>query len=314
MSDPRNAPVAAGAPGADGPAGRGRSLPSALLRTARPKQWVKNVLVAVAPATAGVLHHRDVVLDVAGAFVAFCLCSSAIYFFNDWRDAEADRAHPVKRHRPIAAGDLGSGAALAVGVLLLAGGLALGAALTPRAGLALAGYSVLMLCYSVWLKHMAIVDVAVVAGGFVIRAVTGGFAVEVPLSDWFLIVASFGALFMVTGKRQAETMSLGEGSSAHRATLTAYSPMFLQHLLSVSASVTLIGYCLWAFLTQESDGGGPWLALSIIPFVLALLRYAMLATQGRGGEPEEVVLGDRPLQGLGLTWLALLAAGVYAAG
>jgi decaprenyl-phosphate phosphoribosyltransferase len=160
---------------------------------------------------------------------------------------------------------------------------------------------------------MAIVDLAAVASGFVLRAISGGIAAHVAISDWFLIVASFGSLFMVAGKRHAEHLDLREGRSAHRATLEEYSLGFLSYVRAVSSGVTIAAYCLWAFEKAKLAGDPVLFQLSIIPFVMAILRYALLLDAGRGGAPEEIVIGDRALQVLGLVWVALFAAGVYAA-
>ena len=151
------------------------------------------------------------------------------------------------------------------------------------------------------------------ASGFVLRAISGGIAAHVAISDWFLIVASFGSLFMVAGKRHAEHVDLREGRGAHRATLEEYSLGFLSYVRSVSSGVAIAAYCLWAFEKAKLAGDPVLFQLSIIPFVMAILRYALLLDAGRGGAPEEIVIGDRTLQVLGLVWVALFAAGVYAA-
>jgi decaprenyl-phosphate phosphoribosyltransferase len=177
----------------------------------------------------------------------------------------------------------------------------------------LALYAVITLSYSLWLKEIAVVDLAAVASGFVLRAISGGVAADVPISDWFLIVASFGSLFMVAGKRHAEHLDLREGRGSHRATLEEYSLGFLGYVRSVSSGIAITAYCLWAFEKADLADVPVLFQLSIIPFVLAILRYALLLDAGRGGAPEEVVLGDRHLQVLGLVWVGLFAAGVYAA-
>src|SRR5680860_526583 len=181
------------------------STVGALVRTARPKQWLKNVLVLAAPAAAGVLTEGDVWPRVVVAFVAFCLAASGTYFFNDAMDADADRNHPTKRHRPVAAGHLGTGAAKAVGLVLLVAALAISAPIEGgRLLLVIAIYVALTVAYSSWLKREPVIDLAAVAAGFVLRAVAGGVAAGVPLSNWFLIVAGAGSLFIVAGKRHAE--------------------------------------------------------------------------------------------------------------
>lgn len=292
----------------------GDALPTAraLLRTARPRQWVKNLLVFAAPGAAGVLTEGDVLVRALVAFVAFCLAASGTYFVNDTLDLAADRLHPTKRHRPVAAGSIGVGTARAVGAALLVTSLVV--ALPVNGGklaLAVGAYIALTVCYSLWLKREPVVDLAAVAAGFVVRAIAGGAATGVALSDWFLIVASFGSLFVVTGKRHAETIDLTDGGASHRSVLAHYPPAFLHLVRAVALGVTITAYCLWAFERADVTGTDGWYQASIVPFVLALLRYALLVEHGRGGAPEEIVLGDRHLQVLGLAWVAIFATGVH---
>ena len=284
----------------------------ALIRTARPKQWAKNVLVLAAPAAAGVLTEGDVIVRVAVAFVAFCLAASGTYFFNDAMDADADRAHPTKRHRPVAAGDLGVGRAKLIGALLLLG--AVGISLPVRGGrlaLVMVVYVALTVAYSAWLKREPVIDLAAVAAGFVIRAVAGGVAAGVPLSNWFLIVAGAGSLFIVAGKRHAEVHDLGVDSSSHRSVLAAYSPTFLTFVRGIAAAVAITAYCIWAFERGAEGDTDLWYQLSVIPFVVAILRYALLVEHGHGGAPEDLVLGDRVLLALGVIWAVVFAVGVH---
>jgi decaprenyl-phosphate phosphoribosyltransferase len=174
-----------------------------------------------------------------------------------------------------------------------------------------AGYVALTLTYSAWLKHEPVVDLGAVAAGFVIRAIAGGVATGVDISDWFLIVAGGASLFMVTGKRYAEQIELGDASGAHRATLTAYSRGYLSYVRAVASSVTIMAYCLWAFESAAKTGTQTWFEISIVPFVLAILRYAHVIEQGRGGAPEDIILSDRVIQVLGLLWAVTFAIGVY---
>lgn len=295
-----------------GPAARAGRL-RALLRAARPRQWVKNLLLFAAPAAAGALADPVTFARVAAAAGIFCLAASGVYYVNDALDAEADRLHPVKRHRPIAAGLIGVRAGLAIGVALLAGAVLLGALLGPWPfAVSVIAYVGLTAGYSLVAKHVAILDIVVVAAGFVVRAVAGGLAADVPLTEWFLLVTTFGALFVVTGKRHAEVAVMGEDRRLHRATLDAYTPELTQHLLTISSAVTLVMYCLWAFQTQARGGmDAPWPALSVVPLIVVLFRYALLVHAGRGGEPEELVLHDRQLQIGGAVWVALLLLGIY---
>jgi len=268
--------------------------------------------VFAAPCAAGVIDHWTPLLETLGAFVAFCLAASGTYYLNDAADVEADRHHPTKRFRPVAAGEISLGAARAVGLVAIAASLALALAVNWHLAVVVASYVILTTSYSLWLKHIAVVDVVAVAAGFVLRAVAGGAAVDVPISNWFFIVASFGSLFMVVGKRRAEVGELGEEAVNSRPSLGSYSPAFLAELQTVSIGVVLIGYCLWAFEKADATGSGvPWFQLSILPFAMAILRYALLVDSGHGGAPEDVVLSDRTILVLGAVWLALFGAGVY---
>jgi decaprenyl-phosphate phosphoribosyltransferase len=289
-----------------------RPLGRALLVEARPRQWIKNLLVFAAPGAAGVVDQGTPFLQSLGAFACFCLAASGTYYLNDAADLEADRLHPRKRFRPIAAGEIPLGLARSLGVAGILLSVAAATAIDWHLGIVVGCYVALTTTYSLWLKHIAVVDVVGVAAGFVLRSIAGGAAVDVPISNWFFIVASFGSLFMVVGKRRAEAGEMGEGAAEVRATLGAYSHEYLVQLQTVCTGVVLVGYCLWAFeKAAEADFSVPWFQLSIVPFALAIFRYALLIDTGKGGAPEEVVLGDRTLQVMGLAWAVLFAAGVY---
>ena len=291
-----------------------RSLHHALLVEARPKQWAKNLLVFAAPAAAGVLGEDGVLLHTVGAFACFCLAASGTYYLNDAADVEADRRHPKKRLRPIAAGEIPLGLARVLGAAGIVGSVALALAVNWHLAVVIAAYVALTTTYSLWMKHVPVLDVVGVAAGFVLRAIAGAAAIDVPVSNWFFIVACFGSLLMVVGKRRAETEELGEGAAEFRPTLGAYPAEYLAQLQTVSTSVVLVGYCLWAFeKAAESGASVPWFQLSIVPFAVAILRYVLLLDTGHGGAPEDVVLDDRPLQVAGVVWVALFVVGVYAA-
>ncbi|MFF8030406.1 MULTISPECIES: decaprenyl-phosphate phosphoribosyltransferase [unclassified Streptomyces] len=302
----------AGRPGPAGPLPRGGLL-LGLLRTARPKQWVKNVLVIAAPAAAGELFSVPTLTRLALVFVLFTACAAAVYLVNDARDAEADRAHPVKCRRPVAAGQVPVPVAYAAGAAL--GVLAPVAAVRlcpPEAAALLIAYLGMQLAYCVSLKHVLVVDLLVVTTGFVMRAVIGGLALGIPLSRWFLITTGFGALFMVSAKRYSEAVQTAGSAGATRTLLTEYSTGYLRFVWQLAAGVAVLGYCLWAL----EEGGVPhtsvlpWRQLSVVAFVLAVLRYAVFADRGTAGEPEDVVLGDRALAVIGLVWAAMYAAAV----
>ena len=289
----------------------------AALRTARPRQWLKNVLVLAAPGAAGVLFHGHALYRTMGAFALFCLASAGTYFINDALDVEQDRLHPTKRLRPVAAGQIPVSSAAIAGAAMMASALGLSALLGVKFLLAMIAYLIVPgVGYSLWLKHEPVFDIAAVASGFIIRAIAGGLAASVPLSDWFLIVASFGSLFIVVGKRYAEQLGLGDEAADHRATLGTYTVAYLRYVGAVSSAVAIAGYCLWAFEKASPNGhvvtGAIWFQLSVAPFVLAILRYALVLESGAGGAPEDVVLGDRPIQVLAVLWVLSFALGVYA--
>jgi decaprenyl-phosphate phosphoribosyltransferase len=290
-----------------------RSLGTSLIATARPKQWVKNVLVFAAPAAAGVLSEGDAILDTVVAFVAFCLAASGTYFLNDAFDVEADRLHARKRFRPVAAGDVPVRTAQISGIVLIVVGIGVGFLTGWKLPLVITTYIVFTTTYSAWLKHVAVVDLGMVAAGFVLRLIAGAVAVDVPISVWFFIVGSFGSLFMVAGKRHAEHLDLGVERAGHRPTLSEYSLEYLGYVRSVASGVAMVGYCLWAFEKSSGVAGVPWYELSIVPFVLAILRYALLVERGEGGAPEEIVLRDRPLEVMGVLWAVTVGIGLYVA-
>jgi decaprenyl-phosphate phosphoribosyltransferase len=288
------------------------SLARGLVKLARPKQWAKNVLVFAAPGAAGVLDEPGFLADAVVAFVCFCLAASGTYYLNDARDADADRHHPTKRSRPVAAGTVPVNTAYIGGTVLLLASIGLAATVRWPLLATVAGYVALTTGYSLWLKHIAVVDLVAVAAGFVLRAIGGATATDVPISDWFFIVTTFGSLFMVSGKRGAEAAEVGEGNSHTRPVLAAYTTSFSAYLRSVSSGAVLVAYCLWAFEKADAaDASVPWYQLSILPFVLGILRYALVLDQGRGSAPEEVVLSDRVLQVIGVLWVAVFGLGVY---
>lgn len=298
-------------PPGDPPPPHGRSPLRAVISTARPKQWTKNVLVFAAPAAAGVLDEGDALVKTLVAFVAFCLAASATYLLNDAADAAADRLHPTKRKRPIAAGELSPAAARSVAIALIVVACAITAPINDgKLTSVVAAYVAVTLSYTIWLKHEPVIDLVAVAAGFVFRAIAGGVATDVPLSDWFLIVAGAGSLFIVTGKRHAEQVELGSASHSHRSTLGEYTTSFLGFVRAVSAGVMITAYCVWAFENASKSGDTFWFRLSIVPFVTAVLRYGFVIEQGGGGAPEEVVLADRVLQVVGIIWVLTFMLGV----
>ncbi|PWJ53049.1 decaprenyl-phosphate phosphoribosyltransferase [Quadrisphaera granulorum] len=288
-----------------------------VLRTMRPRQWVKNVLVGAAPLAAGLVTDVDVIRTTAFAFVSFCLAASAVYLLNDTLDVEADRAHPTKRNRPIAAGVVPVPAAAASAVVLAVASLGVAALATTELVVLMGVYLAVQVAYCVRLKHEPVLDIAIVASGFLLRAIAGGVASGITLSQWFLLVTAFGSLFMVAGKRYSEMKLAEAAGGTTRASLLRYSQSYLRFVWSLAASVMVTAYALWAFEIREGDasvvsaGGSTWSAISIVPFVLAVLRYAVDVDGGRAGAPEDIALRDRVLQVVALAWVATFALGVY---
>jgi decaprenyl-phosphate phosphoribosyltransferase len=302
---PAPAPLPPLTPGLQG------SLAWGLVRALRPRQWVKNFLVFAAPLAAGSVLHAEVLIPSAATFVLFCLVSSGVYLVNDSIDVEDDRRHPLKRFRPIAAGIVPRGLAVVLAVVLLAVTLVPAALFTrPELAWVLGSYVVLQLAYCVGLKNQPVLDLALVACGFLLRGIAGGVAAGLPLSQWFLLVAAFGSLFVVAGKRYSELVLVGDDAETRR-TLQEYSISYLRFIWSLSAGVACTAYSLWAFEMGETQLGVPWATLSIAPFVLAILRYAVDVDRGAAGAPEEIVLRDRVLLGLAFVWAATVGLGVF---
>ncbi|MDF0530789.1 decaprenyl-phosphate phosphoribosyltransferase [Tsukamurella sp. 8F] len=288
------------------------NLATGLIKAVRPRQWVKNALVLVAPLAAGLDGvSRHGLVGVAVAFVAFCMVASSIYLINDAMDVEADRAHPTKRFRPIAAGVVPRNLAFVIAVILAAGALAISFIANWHLVIVIAVYLVIQLGYCFGLKHQAVIDICIVSSGFLLRAVAGGVAAELPkgLSQWFLLVMAFGSLFMAAGKRYAE-LQLAERTGAKiRKSLEYYTTTYLRFVWTLSATAVVLAYGLWAFSTVHAQN--VWYALSMVPFTIAILRYAVDVDGGEAGEPEEIALGDRVLQLLAVAWIGAVVVAVF---
>lgn len=290
-------------------------LPAAI-RAMRPRQWIKNILVFTAPLSAGSLFAESVLLKTLLAFLAFSMVSATVYLMNDIKDVEEDRLHPRKRFRPIAAKELSVGAAWVLAGITAIIGFGVGYVVSLNLGITLTVYLVLQVLYSMFLKHQPIIDLAMVASGFLLRAIAGGVASGIEFSQWFLLVASFGSLFMVAGKRYSEMKLLGSDAGT-RKSLEAYTISYLRFVWHLSAAVTLMSYCLWAFSPEVASRGWssvPWSVLSIAPLTLGLLQYAFEVDRGNAGEPEDVVLKNRPLQISGFFTVVLVAMAVFTGG
>ena len=290
-----------------------RSLPVAAIAALRPRQWAKNVLVFAAPLAAGKIFVPDVLWPSIGAFVAFCLISSATYLVNDIRDISNDREHPTKHRRPIAAGELPVPLAIAMAVVLAAVSLVGSYLIAPALAGVILAYAVFTLAYSLALKHEPVIELALLSMGFLLRAIAGGAASGLPISQWFLIVAGFGSLFMAAGKRYSELKREEENgvskSDIRRKALAGYTLGYLRFVWSVAAAVAIMGYALWAFDVAQTPSSLPWAEWSVLPFVLAILRYGVVIDKGDAEAPEDAVLGDKVLMLLGLAWLVLFGLG-----
>lgn len=279
------------------------------MRTARPKQWLKNILVFAAPLASARFLELPVLFDALLAFLAFCASASAIYFINDALDVEADRAHPRKRNRPIAAGIVPVPVAIATAAVLLVVGLVIAAFGGWQLVVVVAIYDAIQIAYCFWLKHQPILDIAVVSSGFLLRMIAGGAATGIELSQWFLLVAVFGSLLMVSGKRYAEILANPDLQGEVRGSLKGYSRTYLAFIWHTAATILVLGYSLWAF--EPATGSVDiWLSISVAPFVLAVLRYTQHIDRGDAEAPEDIAIHDRLLQAFALIWIILLALGI----
>jgi decaprenyl-phosphate phosphoribosyltransferase len=291
-----------------------RNVVTGVIKAIRPRQWVKNVLVFAAPVAAlgddrYAYDYREVLVRVLLAFVVFSLAASAVYLVNDARDVEADRAHPTKRFRPIAAGVVPEWLAYTLAVALGVSSLAIAWVVTPDLATVIAVYIAIQLAYCFGLKHQPVIDICIVSSGFLIRAIAGGVAADVLLSQWFLLVMAFGSLFMAAGKRYAE-LQLAERTGAKiRKSLESYTSSYLRFVWTLSATAMVVCYSLWAFERDGAEAG--WFAVTIIPITIAILRYAVDVDGGMAGEPEEIALKDRVLQLLLLAWIGTIGAAVF---
>jgi 4-hydroxybenzoate polyprenyltransferase len=291
----------------------GRPLAIGLLVSLRPGQWTKNLIVFAALVFGGKLFDWRSVLLSTEAFVIFCALSGVVYLVNDIADRESDRQHPLKRHRPIAAGTLPVGTAAAAGVVI--GVLSLGAAfaLGRNFGLVAGAYLLLMGFYSGPLKHMVILDVLTIAIGFVLRAAAGAVVLDVLISHWLLVCTILGSLFVAMAKRRHELILLADGAVSHRRILGEYSPYLLDQMISVVTASTLIAYIFYTISAETSAKfGTDWLGLTI-PFPLyGIFRYLYLVHQrDGGGSPADLLVSDRPLLACVALWIATVIVIIY---
>jgi 4-hydroxybenzoate polyprenyltransferase len=289
------------------------STAAPLIRSLRPGQWTKNLLVFAGLIFGEKLLDPNAAGRAAAAFGIFCLLSSTVYLVNDVRDREADRLHPVKAKRPIASGALGVTTAVAAAVLLAA--VSAGAAfwLSYTFGLVALAYLGLLTAYSFVLKHVVIVDVLVLSGGFVLRAAAGAVAVGVDFSHWLLLLTLLGALFLALSKRRAELVALAGGAGAHRKSLAQYSPYLLDQMIGVVTASTLLAYAFYTIHPETVAKFGTDRLLWTVPFPLyGIFRYLYLVHQREGGgNPSDTLLDDRPILACVALWGLAVIAIVY---
>ena len=274
-----------------------------LIKTMRPKQWIKNVFI-FAPLVFDVkLFDPRYLARIVAGFALLCLVSGTVYIINDLADIDKDRQHPKKRNRPLAAGQLGTGAAIIAAIIIPLVALPLGFLLNYALGAILAGYLLLQIAYSFWLKNIVIIDVLVVASGFLLRVAAGVPLVEAErFSPWLYVCMTLGALLVGFGKRRHELVLLKENANAHRSSLEEYNLPLLDHIINIVTSSTLLAYALYTF---SAEGLPPNHTMMLtIPFVLyAIFRYLYLIhVKGLGGAPEEIALHDRPFQVTVILW------------
>ena len=284
----------------------------AIVVSMRPRQWVKNVFLFAGLIFAQRLFTSSAWIALA-AFAIFCGLSGAIYLINDVADRERDQLDPRKRTRPVAAGRLSAGAALAAAVVLVVGGLACAAILSRAFLMTALAYVVLLVAYSAWLKHIVIVDVIVVAGGFVLRAVAGAVVIDVAMSGWLLICTILLALFLTLGKRRYEYVALDQDAVRHRPILAEYSPALLDQMIAVVTASTVTAYALYTMSPETVAKFHTYLLPATLPFVLyGIFRYLYLIYQRRlGGNPSELLLADRALLINAVCWICAVLLIIY---
>jgi len=292
---------------------RAPSTVGLLLVSLRPEQWTKNLLVLAGVVFGGRLLEPPAVAIALAAFAIFCSLSGAVYLFNDVADREADQNHPLKRERPIASGQLSATSAVTAGVVLGIAGVATAFSIGTEFGIVAAAYLSAQILYSVGLKHVVIVDVLMIAAGFVLRAIAGAVAVNVPIGHWLLVCTTLLALFLALSKRRHELTLLAEGATDHRRILEEYSPYLLDQMIGVVTSSTLIAYTVYATSSDTAARLGTAKLGLTIPFVLyGIFRYLYLVHQkSGGGSPAAMLLTDRPLLGCVALWAASVIVLMY---
>lgn len=267
-----------------------------IFKSMRPHQWTKNLFVFAPLIFSENIFNAPLILKSIFAFILFCALSGAIYIFNDLRDIDEDKLHPVKSQRPLASGRLGKGSAAAAFVFFSVLGLGLSLLLNLNFFLLSAGYVLLQLAYSGWLKNVVILDVLLVASGFLLRVIAGGIAIEVDISEWLFICTFLLALFIALSKRRHELIFLEKNASSHRPSLREYSPYLLDQMISVVTASTVVAYCLYTISEETIAKFGSSNLIFTVPFVLyGIFRYLYLIHQkNEGGSPEALLFKDVP--------------------
>jgi decaprenyl-phosphate phosphoribosyltransferase len=292
------------------PVARRARWAAAVLRTARPRQWLKNLLVLAAPLAGASLGRRDGLAYALVAAAAFGFASVAVYFVNDVADAERDRLHPRKRHRPVASGELPKPHAVVIGVGCALAGLAAGLLIAePLLIATVAAYLGLSFLYSWRLKQIPVIELLFVASGFLLRVLGGAAATHVPPSGWFLLVCSLGALGVALAKRYSELTSLGAEAVAHRPVMRWYRPAALRlGQIAVGAGM-IVAYLAWA-AAEYPEEARFWHLASALPLAAALLRFGYLTGRRTAAPVEDMLTRDVPMLACEVCWLALFVAGL----
>lgn len=288
-----------------------------LARSARPKQWIKNFFILAPLIFSQNLFDTPLLIKSAIAFAAFCLLSSSLYILNDIRDLDEDKHHPVKSKRPLAAGEITKTQAwLAFALLLTVSAVVSVLFLNRNFMVALLIYVILQFSYSFGLKHVVILDVFIIAAGFIIRVIAGGFAINVHISHWLLICTLLLALFLALSKRRHEMVLLGKEAVNHRPILEEYSLYLLDQMIAVVTASTIIAYCLYTISEGTVTRFGTYELIYTVPFVLyGIFRYLYLIhRKSEGGSPETLILKDKPLLFDVFLWVVTVVVIVYGRG
>ncbi len=288
-------------------AGHSLGFPAAYVKLARPKQWTKNGFVLAGLVFSGEALEASSLVAALLAFAAFCALSGAVYAANDVLDVEEDRKHPTKRNRPVASGLISSRAATIYAVLLAVSGLALAFFVAPGVGVAGLAYLILQAVYTPILKHQPILDVMSISAGFVLRALAGAAAVAVAISPWLIVCTGLLTLFLGFSKRRHELAVLGDIASTHRKNLREYSVELLDEMMNIMVSATIIAYTMYTFFAHQDR----WMMASIPFVVYGVFRYMLLVHRDGGGNPDTLLLRDRPLQITLLLWIAVVMTVIY---